>query len=452
MTHTNPLRPEWAVVAIALIALIAVGVLLSKKPDAMEWSAASRAAGRQPTGNPQLLSIEPLPMMEGMECQWVIPAAASTPALSLFQERVSERAKTDSPVDAATRAPFDRAPIRAIRDTYPTYSAVAVDTNSNEVYLQDENLFGYRVFNRLAHTPPGAEFTEPKRVVAGLNTKMDFNCGLYVDPKSGDVYSVANDIGDTLVVFPRDAKGNVSPKRELRTPHGTYGIAVDEQAQELFLTVEHSNSVVVYQKMAEGEEKPIRKLAGDNTELEDPHGIALDTKNQWLFVSNHGNVGNNVPPIAGRFEPPSITVHALKADGDTAPLRIIEGPKTQLNWPAQVFIDEEQGELFVANDVGDSILVFRTTDSGDAAPIRVIQGSRTGIKNPTGVFVDVKNNELWVSNMGNHRATVYPRTANGDVAPLRTIRSAPEKKLALAIGNPGGAAYDSKRDELLVPN
>ena len=83
---------------------------------------------------------------------------------------------------------------------------------------------------------------------------------------------------------------------------------------------------------------------------------------------------------------------------------------------------------------------------------RMIRGPGTGIKNPTGIFLDLKNDELWVSNMGNHSATVYPRTANGDAAPLRTIRSAPAGKLAMAIGNPGAVGYDTKRDEILVPN
>ena len=68
------------------------------------------------------------------------------------------------------------------------------------------------------------------------------------------------------------------------------------------------------------------------------------------------------------------------------------------------------------------------------------------------MFVDLKNDELWASNMGNHRAVVFPRSANGNVAPLRVIRSAPAEKLALAIGNLGAAAYDSKREEILVPN
>ena len=155
---------------------------------------------------------------------------------------------------------------------------------------------------------------------------------------------------------------------------------------------------------------------------------------------------------SGKFLPPSISVYPLKASGDIPPLRVIEGPNTRLNWPATVSLDQEHGDLYVANDADDSILVFRTTDHGDVAPRRVIKGPQTGIKNPTGVFVDMKNEELWVSNMGNHSATVYSLSANGDVAPLRTIRSAPLGKLALAIGNPGAVGYDSKRDEILVPN
>jgi hypothetical protein len=49
-------------------------------------------------------------------------------------------------------------------------------------------------------------------------------------------------------------------------------------------------------------------------------------------------------------------------------------------------------------------------------------------------------------------ATVYPRTANGDVPPSRVIRAAPADQPALQIGNPGAVAYDTKRDDILVPN
>ena len=106
----------------------------------------------------------------------------------------------------------------------------------------------------------------------------------------------------------------------------------------------------------------------------------------------------------------------------------------------------------MANDGDNSILVFRVTDSGDVAPIRVLKGPKTQIQNPAGVFVDTVNDELVVANMGNHRATVYRRTAHGDAPPIRTIRTAPENTPALQIVNPGSVAYDTKRDELIVPN
>ena len=458
------------------IALVCFGILVGwaafpKGAHVPAGPGTSQAFLRQPAGFPQLVSIEPWAEAEGAICEWM-PASASSELRAALRQGQAARPTLREGADEGGQRPedADREPVRVIRDTYPTYSAVAVDTNSNEAYLQDENLFGYKVFNRMDHTPPTASFTEPKRMVGGIETKLEFNCALYVDPKTGDVYSVNNDTVDAMVVFPRDAKGNVRPKRELRTPHGTFGIAVDEENQELFLTVQHDSAVVVYRKTAEGKEAPLRLLQGKRTLLADPHGIAVDTKNNWVFVSNHGSVYTaggergslpaNWPmgrdtaeiPGSGRFLPPSITTYPLKASGDTPPLRVIQGPKTLLNWPATLFVDQERGELYVANDAADSILVFRTTDSGDVTPSRVIQGSRTGIKYPTGIFVDQKNDEIWVSNMGNHSATVYRRDAAGNAPPLRTIRSAPAGKLALAIGNPGAVAYDSKREEILVPN
>jgi DNA-binding beta-propeller fold protein YncE len=446
------------------ILLLAAGgwLVLSSRVAQREWTASSRAALRLPTGQPQLVSRTALPVPEGEICQWVPASASGSLAVSPWQEERAARAAGDVP-----RVDADREPVRAIKDSYPTYSAIAVDINSNEVYLQDENLFGVKVFNRLDNTPPTAAFTEPKRSIGGINTKLEFNCGLYVDQRTGDLYSVNNDTVDTMVVFPRNAEGNAFPMRELTTPHGTFGIAVDEENQELYLTVEHDNAVVVYRKMSEGEETPLRLLQGDNTQLADPHGIVLDTRNGWMFVGNHGSThrveGENEKPNwpldrdrmirgSGRLLPPSITVYPLKASGDTAPLRVIQGPRTQLNWPSNMSVDEERGEIYVANDPDHSILVFKVTDEGDVAPTRVIKGPKTGLQNPTGVFVDLKNDEVWVSNMGNHSATVYSRTADGDAAPLRTIRSAPSGKHALMIGNPGAVEYDSKRDEILVPN
>ena len=193
-----------------------------------------------------------------------------------------------------------------------------------------------------------------------------------------------------------------------------------------------------------------------------------------MFVANHGSVRRKHPegkPTmgtggggqktwsvsrqvrgSGKFVPPSITVHTLDAEGDTPPLRTIEGPNTQLNWPTGIAFDPKRGELFVANDAGDAVLVFSATASGNVAPVRILKGSKTLIKNPTGITVDSQNDELWVSNYGNHTATAYKTTAAGDAPPVRVIRSGPLGQKALMIGNPGALAYDSKREQILVPN
>jgi 6-phosphogluconolactonase (cycloisomerase 2 family) len=377
-------------------------------------------------------------------CASFLPA--SPVLMAGLQQPTADRAA------ARTSVTLERAPLRTIRDSFPTYSAVAVDVANNEIVLQDENLFQIMVYDRLANTPARANLTEPKRVIGGHETKMEFNCGLYIDPKTGDIYSVNNDTLDTVTVFSRSARGNVHPDRTLHTPHGTYGIAVNEEAQELYLTVQHENAVVVHRKMAEGEEKPIRRLEGPHVRLADPHGIGLDTKNQWLFVANYGNAKDVKVPGSGTFVPPSINVYPLRANGDTVPVRVITGPQTQLNWPAHIYVDQEHGEVFVANDGESSVLVFRVTDNGNVAPTRVLKGAKTQIKNPTGIFVDTVHDELVVANMGNHSATVYPRTAQGDVPPARMIRTGPLDQPALQIGNPGSVAYDTRRDAIITPN
>jgi DNA-binding beta-propeller fold protein YncE len=388
------------------------------------------------------------------------PMAAQNPGVAEDRARTQDRSQLK--------------PIRWIRDPHAAFSSIAVDPINNEVVLTDENLFRIMVYDRTVNTPPSARLTEPKRIIAGLKTRIEFQCGLYIDPTNGNIYAVNNDTVDTLGIFDRNAKGDVAPTREVNTPHGTFGIAVNESTQEMFLTTQHDSALVVFRKYAEKDESPLRLLQGDATGLADPHGVALDSKNGWVFISNYGAVSSRNPqtdtqgrrrekqnwplerrnaiPGSGRSLPPSIIVHSQKAQGNVAPLRVIQGPKTRLNWPTGLAVDEQRGELYVANDIPHEILVFNVTDSGDVAPKRVIKGSKTNLSNPTGVWVDPKNNELWVANFMNHSATVYPLGASGDVAPLRIIRGGPQNEPSLGIGNPHPVAYDTKREQILVPN
>ncbi len=460
----------------AMVAVIAGWVLSAEGVQLRQVVSASRAALGKPTGAAQLIASEPLPAesSDGAMCE-LVPANAEANApgylLAALQEGGAARSKS---TDFSKRNP-----VRMIRDPYSSYSSVAVDPLNNEVVMTDENLFNILVYNRTDNTPPQATMTEPKRTIGGLKTNIEFQCGLYVDPQSGDIYAVNNDTVDRLVIFSRQAKGDVPPDRQLKTPHGTFGISVDEEHQELMLTVQHDSAIVTYHKMAKPDESPIRLIQGEHTQLADPHGLALDTKHDMIFVTNHGSVHYFKPrseakgegafgqgagkenwplgfddaiPGSGKNLPPSITVYPRTATGDAAPVRVIQGPKTQMDWPTGISYNPKTDEIFIANDMGDSILVFPSTASGDVAPSRVIKGPKSLVKHPTGVFVDVKNDELWAANFGNHTATVYKPSASGDTAPLRVIRSAPLEKPTLGIGNPHPIAYDSKREQILVPN
>jgi 6-phosphogluconolactonase (cycloisomerase 2 family) len=469
---------EWAVLAVAVIT---VGVF----------------AGASPEGTSRLVSVQQLPANMDACANFDQPSAADASTVDSPQEKTLLAELQQEPGAAAPqragqgqrgqrgqgaqgevddtgggsfqlpntteqlrttadlRAKGARVPVRTIRDTAPTYSSIAVDVNSNEVIMTDNNLWSYRVFDRLAPTPKNdTDITPPKRIVQGDQTALQFNNGLYVDPVSGDIYSVESDTGDKMERFAREAQNDESPISILHTPHRVYNIAADEQTQELFLTVEFPPQVVVYPKHAKGADAPLRRIMGNETGLDAPHGIAVDEKDHLLFVNTWGHHSDFTVAGTGKFLPPAIQVFALDAKDDAKPLRVIAGDKTQLDWPGGMKFNPENGDLYIANDIGQSVLVFANVAklNGDVAPTRVIHGPSTRLRNPTGVALDLKNKEVWVSNLGNSSATVYPLMADGDASPLRVIRSAEESKVGVNFGRTAAVTYDPIRQEILVPN
>jgi DNA-binding beta-propeller fold protein YncE len=300
-------------------------------------------------------------------------------------------------------------PVRTIRDPYPSFAAVAVDPQRNEVVFTDESLFQILVYSRLENTPAAAPASTPKRVLAGKLTDIEFQSGVYVDGKTGEIYVVNNDTRDTTSVFGHGRSGDVKPDRSIKTPHGTFGIGVAESHNEVLLTIQHDAAIVTYRQNAGPAEPPLRLLQGDRTGLGDPHGIAYDPNEDVVFVANFGSRSSNPPgqrtekpnwpferntavPGSGSIDPPSITVHRRLASGNEPPLRVIHGPATQLNWPTGVAVDPTRRELYVTNDTDHSVVVFATDAKGNTAPKRVLKGRRTRLANPTGVAIDLKNN------------------------------------------------------------
>ncbi|MSO21395.1 MAG: hypothetical protein EXQ56_13235 [Acidobacteria bacterium] len=446
---------------------------------------------RMPSGQAQLVKTELLPELAGSMCE-LEPASAESGASEeaspfLLAAQYGARSSTSAqasrglayPNQAKREEVARRKPVRMLRDPYSAYSAVAVDVLHDEVVMTDENLFSILYYNRTENTPPNATLSEPKRRIQGMNAELEFQCALYVDPKSGDVYALNNDTLGKMVVFPHGANGDIAPARTLITPPFTFGIAVSEEHNEMMMTAQDDASVVTFEKSAKDMESPLRTLQGPKTQLADPHGITFDPASNLIYVTNWGTfnvhkrpdgssdvettgrgAGRKNFPIprsysirgSGDVHPPSINIYPREAGGDTPPLRMIQGPKTQLNWPTAISVDSKRGEIFVANDTTHAINVYSANATGDVAPIRVLSGPKTLIKNPTGVYYDPAHDELWVTNFGNHSATVYKPNSSGNTAPLRVVRSGPLESPAPMMSNPHVVVYDGKRDQILVAN
>jgi DNA-binding beta-propeller fold protein YncE len=372
--------------------------------------------------------------------------------------------------DKATIAGGDVAPARVVSDPYPTLHSVVVDSERNRVFMSDPNRHALWSYDRLAASK-GREAVEALTGIRGPSTGMMFVAAVTIDRERQEIYSVDNDIGDRMMVFAYDANGNVKPKRVLEVPHQAWGLSIAPERDELAVSVEGARQIVVYKRGAQGHEAPLRTIRGVHTGLGDPHGVFFDGKNNEIVVANHGNqngrqvapgdaparqrgsrVAEQQPIVSGRFDDPSITVYPADSKGDAAPIRRIQGPKTGLNWPMAIDVDRTRHEIAVANNGDSSIRIYRRTDTGDVAPVRIIKGPRTGILGPMGVAYDLKNEEIWVANYGDHTALVFAITASGNATPKRILRNAPAGSPTVGFGNPGAVAYDSKRDEILVPN
>jgi DNA-binding beta-propeller fold protein YncE len=354
----------------------------------------------------------------------------------------------------------DVTPVRSIVDPFPSFNGIAVDPINDRVVMSDSNRKSLLLYGRMSNSRSG-EMTEPLGQVLGPSTQIGFVAGITIDSEARELYAVSNDIEDVMVAFSYDAKGN-APPRILAVPHGSWGLSLSSPRNEIAVSVEHENAVYVYRRGSKGYEPPLRVIHGPTTGMTDPHGVHLDGTHNEILVASHGNfngrrVANDqtadsgIAP-GGGFVLPSITVYPATADGDTKPVRTIQGERTRLAWPMGIDVDVVHDEIAVANNGGNSVLIFRRADSGDAAPVREIRGPRTRIQGPMGVAIDAKSGEIWVANFADHSAVVFDRDAAGDVAPRRIIRNAPEGTPTGGFGNPMAMSFDTKRGEILVPN
>lgn len=129
-----------------------------------------------------------------------------------------------------------------------------------------------------------------------------------------------------------------------------------------------------------------------------------------------------------------------------APKRVIEGQATKMGRTMHgIAYNPVPDEIIVGNPLAATVLVFRGGANGNEAPVRMIQGPKTKLVFPHSVAVDVQNNELIVLDPGSQSVLVFPFDANGNVAPLRILNGL-NTRLRYVVG----AAVDPVNNLLIV--
>jgi hypothetical protein len=270
---------------------------------------------------------------------------------------------------------------------------------------------------------PGATGNAPPiRTITGSNTGLTFPNSIARDT-GGRLYVVnlgtSGSSAETLAVYADSVTGNAAPIRTIPDidggRHSTGGLAVDA-AGRLYLATTRAggdttgDTINVFAASASGSAAPLYTIAGTNTGLNVPGGIAVDAGGR-LYVANYGGS--------------TVTVYAPGASGNAAPVTTIAGIHTGLNSPAYIALDRF-GRLYVLNIVIISnqahyhVTTFSATAAGDASPTATLTGGNLDVGVPSGLAVD-GTGRLYVAKNGISTIAIYAPGASGSDAPVDSI-------------------------------
>ena len=88
-----------------------------------------------------------------------------------------------------------------------------------------------------------------------------------------------------------------------------------------------------------------------------------------------------------------------------------------------IVYDEVRDEFTVPQQFGQAILTFRGGADGEEAPIRIIQGRDTQLEQPDRLAIDTIHHEIFVPEDTHGKILVFPQEGNGNVAPIRVLHT-----------------------------
>jgi hypothetical protein len=232
---------------------------------------------------------------------------------------------------------------------------------------------------------------------------------------------IANQGASTVTEYAPGAFGDAVPILKIAGADtniaGPFGVALDAGGQ-VYVTSNSTNSVEEFGVGVHGNVAPTAEISGPDTQLAGPNGIAIGASGR-IFVANSTS---------------TITAYGRGANGDAQPI-VISGSNTQLAGPQGLAVSDR---LYVANSGGNSILEFAASATGNVSPLATIAGPDTGISSPESVAVNAAG-YITVGNASGSLEEFAPG-ATGDATPIAAISGA-----ATGLNGPFGAGIDANR-------
>ena len=165
-------------------------------------------------------------------------------------------------------------------------------------------------------------------------------------------------------------------------------MAYDDVHDEIVVPQPQAQAIMTFRGGANGEEPPIRVIQGSLTQLgdsdDDPDRLALDPVNHEIFVPQKDY----------------ILVFDRRANGNVAPLRILKGPDA-FRRASAVAVDPVNNVLLVSGRPADGgaggVMIFERTAQGNTKPLRVIRGPRTDLRGGGRIFAHPERGLILVS-------------------------------------------------------
>jgi hypothetical protein len=194
----------------------------------------------------------------------------------------------------------------------------------------------------------------PLRVIQGSLTQLQAPDRMSLDPVNNEIYVVERGY---ILVFPREANGNVAPIRRLEGPNtgisqGLSFVAIDP-IRNLLLSAS-GGKIRIFNRTDNGDAKPKAVIGGPKSGFNGPSGpFAYYPPTGMIVATSHlsGSAGSEQLNNIGE-----VVVFNITDNGDVAPRWHIG--KGFLKVPRGIALDAEGKSVIVTEKIGNRIITF----------------------------------------------------------------------------------------------